>query len=365
MLRQLPPDAFSIDDYERLATERMPEDIWAYFTGGAADELTLQRNQHMFRQLLLQPRVLRDMKGANTELTLLGKRYPFPVFLAPAAYQKLCHPDGEKATAQAASALGIGMTVSTQASTLLEEIIDGNQAPSWLQLYIQHDRGFTESLVRRAEAAGYQALVVTVDAPVSGVRNREQRAGFQLPAGIRAVNLEGLPEQNMPTGSLLDSPLFNGFLDSAITWKDIDWLCSITRLPVLLKGIMHPDDALLAHTHGAQGIIVSNHGGRVLDTVPSTIEVLPEIVNSLNDRIPVLLDGGIRRGTDILKALALGAKAVMIGRPYLSALAVAGPLGIAHLLNILRGEFEAAMTLTGCRTLQDIDSRVLWKETRH
>lgn len=358
---QLPQNVYSADDYERMAEQRLSAQAWAYLSGGAADELTLQRNRDAFRDISLQNRILRDMRGAHTDCELLGRHLPFPILLAPAAYQKLCHPEGEKAAALAATALGAGMVVSTQASLPLEEINADSQSSFWLQLYIQHDRGFTQNLVQRAEAAGYQALVVTVDAPVSGVRNREQRAHFQLPAGIHAVNLEGLAPLERPKSSLLDSPLFNGFLDTAATWADIDWLSSITKLPIVLKGIMNPLDAKEAKAHGVQGIIVSNHGGRTLDTLPATIDVLPAIADSLNGSLPVLLDGGIRRGTDILKALALGADAVLIGRPYLYALAVAGTLGVAHLLNILRGELEAAMALTGCATLKDIDTGVLWK----
>ena len=230
----------------------------------------------------------------------------------------------------------------------------------WLQLYIQHDRGFTLELVRRAEAAGHEALVITVDAPTSGARDRERRAQFRLPEGLRAVNLAGLPpapQRHLQAGQ---SALFDDLLHDAPTWDDIAWLQSQTRLPVLLKGVMHPADARQARTLQVQGLIVSNHGGRTLDTVPATARVLPRVVDAAGSDLPVLVDGGIRRGTDVLKALALGARAVLIGRPYVQALATAGALGVAHALRLLRDEFEIAMALSGCATLADITPDVLF-----
>jgi 4-hydroxymandelate oxidase len=259
------------------------------------------------------------------------------------------------ATVLAASAMQAGMVVSTQASASLEDIARQARVPLWFQLYILPDRDFTAALVRRAEAAGYRALVVTVDAPVNGVRNREQRAGFVLPPEAEAVNLRGLappPAMGGAAGApvLLGTPL----LASAPSWKDIAWLRSLTRLPVLVKGVMTADDAGRAVSEGVDGIIVSNHGGRVLDTLPATIDVLPEIAAAVEGRVPVLMDGGIRRGTDVLKALALGASAVLIGRPYVYGLAAAGAVGVSHVLHILRAELEVAMTLTGCRDLRAI-----------
>jgi 4-hydroxymandelate oxidase len=217
-------------------------------------------------------------------------------------------------------------------------------------------------LVQRAEAAGYKALVMTVDAPVNGVRNREQRAGFALPAAIRAVNLQAFPAQFSQQAVPGESPLFGtSLLANVPMWEDVAWLCRATTLPVILKGILSPDDALQAIDVGAAGIIVSNHGGRVLDTVPATIEALPAVAAAINGQIPILLDGGIRRGTDVLKALALGANAVLVGRPYAHALAAAGALGVAHMLHVLRTEFEVAMALTGCATLQDITPHVIFR----
>ncbi|HWM82888.1 MAG TPA: alpha-hydroxy acid oxidase [Pseudolabrys sp.] len=361
-LTQIPAEIASVSDYEALAQPRMTSQAWAYLAGGDADERTLAENAAAFARLLLRTRVLRNLDGGTTQLDLFGHRLTSPLILAPIAFQKLAHPDGELATVLGAGAAQTAMTVSTQASVSLEAIAQAAAAPLWFQLYIQPDRAFTETLVRRAEAAGYRALVVTVDAPVSGIRNREQRAGFALPPGIEAVNLRGMapPPPSalpaMPGGQiLLGGPL----LAAAPTWRDLAWLRGITRLPILLKGVMCADDAATAVAEGVDGIVVSNHGGRTLDTQPATVTVLPEIVHAAGGRVPVLLDGGIRRGTDILKALALGARAVLIGRPYMHGLAAAGAPGVCHVLRLLRAEFEVAMALTGCRALADIDAALL------
>ncbi|WP_424814493.1 alpha-hydroxy acid oxidase [Roseococcus sp. YIM B11640] len=338
----------------------MGENAWAYISTGTADELTLRSNREALERLRLQGRVLTEMSGAQTRLELLGDAYEYPVLLAPAAYHRLLHPEGEVATALGASAMRAGMIVSTQASVPVEEIARRATGPLWFQLYVQHDRAFTKSLVQRAANAGYRALVLTVDVPVS-LRNREQRAGFRLPPGVAAVNLRGMVPPPPPRAEPHESEVFRGLLDGAPTWKDIAWLRSISPLPLLLKGIMSPADALRAVDEGVDGIIVSNHGGRALDTAPAAIEALPLIAEAVAGRVPLLMDGGIRRGTDVVKALALGARAVLIGRPYLHGLAVAGPLGVAHVLKILRTELEIAMALTGCATLRDITPEVIWR----
>lgn len=356
-LTAIPPDIVSVDDYEVLAYERMEAPVWAYVSGGAADESTLRDNRAAFERIRLCPRLFRDFKGANTRLHLAGRSYEHPIFLAPTASHHLFHPEGELATVLGASALQAGMVVSTQASTSLEDIARTSKTPLWFQLYIQPDREFTADLVRRAEVAGYQALVVTADAPLSGLRNREQRAGFRVPPGIDAVNLRGLiptPPANKVFGSEL--------MDAAPTWQDLAWLQSRTRLPIFVKGILDPEDAWIAAEQGVAGIIVSNHGGRTLDTLPATIDALPRIAERLEKRIPILMDGGIRRGTDVFKALALGASAVMIGRPYLHGLAAAGAIGVAHVLKILTTELEMTMALTGTRSLAEITPAALWRE---
>ena len=358
-VQPVPPDVVSVADYERHARERLPDDVWAYIAGAGADGLTQRWNREAFDAQRLSGRVLADMRDASTASTLFGAALPFPILVAPVAHQKLVHPDGEHATLLGAAAVGAWMTVSTLSSVLLENIAEGAQTTLWFQLYLQVEREDTLRLVRRAEAAGYKALVVTVDAPVNGVRNDEQRAGFRLPPSVRPVNIEGFAGPT-PRAGPGESPVFKGLLDRAPTWADIAWLRKQTRLPILLKGIVSPADAAHALAEGADGLIVSNHGGRTLDTLPASLHALEAVAAVVRNRVPVLMDGGVRRGTDVLKALALGATAVMIGQPILHALAVAGPIGVAHLLTILRAEFEVAMALTGCASLGGIDRGVLW-----
>ncbi len=359
-LASIPPTVVAVADYEALARERMGDTAWAWLQGGAADEASLRDNQQAFGRLQLQPRVLADLAGGDTRLELFGQVHEHPIFLAPVAFQQLAHPDGELASVQAASAMQATMVVSTQAGIALETLAQAAQGPLWFQLYIQPDRDFTAALVRRVEAAGYRALVVTADAPISGARNREQRAGFMLPPGLSAVNLQGmrgLPPQTARAG---ESPLLASALVSAApTWRDIAWLRSLTRLPILLKGVLAPQDARRAADEGLAGVIVSNHGGRVLDTVPASIDALPAVARAVGDRMPVLLDGGIRRGTDIVKALALGASAVLVGRPFMHGLAAAGALGVVHVLHMLRTELEMAMVLCGRKTLAELDPSII------
>lgn len=345
-----------LGDHEALAAQQLDAAAWAYFQGGAADEITLRENRQAWQRLTLNARVLRPLAGGHTRVSLLGRTLAHPILVAPMAHQRLAHPDGERATALAAASQGAGLVLSTQASTLLEDVAplflgEAERGPLWFQLYIQPDRAFTRDLVQRAEAAGYEALVLTVDAPVSGVRDRERRTAFALPPGIGSVNLHGLSSPRPAALQPGQSALFDDLLTRAPTWDDIAWLRSITRLPVLLKGITHPADAVLAAGHGAAGVIVSNHGGRTLDTLPATAERLPAVVQAVDGALPVLVDGGIRRGTDVLKAMALGASAVLVGRPVIHGLANAGAQGVAHVLRLLRDELEIAMALCGCREL--------------
>lgn len=356
-LATIPPQIAALADYEALAREHMGDAAWAYFAGGSGDEWTLHENAAAFERLKLMPRVLRDLSGADTKIELFGMELAAPILLAPVAFQKLAHPDGELASVIAAGAIDTAMVVSTQASVPLEDIAAQAAAPLWFQLYIQPDRAFTEALVRRAEAAGYHALVVTVDAPANGLRNREQRAGFALPPGVEAVNLAGMHPLPPPAPDrlLFGTPL----IEAAPTWKDLEWLRGLTRLPILAKGIASPQDARRALDAGIDGIVVSNHGGRMLDGTPAAIELLPAVAHEVAGAAPVLVDGGIRRGADVLRALALGANAVLVGRPCVFALAVAGAPGVAHVLRILRAELELAMALTGCARVESIDGSVL------
>lgn len=354
----LPPDVATLGDHERHARSALDDATWAYLFGAAADELTHARNLEAWRTLELLPRVLRPLAGGHTRVELLGRTLAHPILVAPMAYQRLAHPGGEHATALACAALGAGLVFSTQASTPLDEIAaaylpQAGRGPLWFQLYLQADRGFTAELVRRAEAAGFEALVLTVDAPVQGARDSERRSGFRLPAGVSAVNLAGLRPPAPPTLTSDQSALFDGLLAHAPGWDDIAWLRSITRLPVLLKGVLHPDDARQAVACGAAGLIVSNHGGRTLDTAVTTAAALPRVAQAVQGDLPLLVDGGIRRGTDVLKAIGLGASAVLVGRPVLHGLATAGATGVAHVLRLLRDELEIAMALTGCRALAE------------
>lgn len=358
-LDHIPREIAALGDYEAFARARIDPAVWAYLNGGAGDEWTMRENIAAFARLPLRSRVLRDMHRATTATRLLGVDLDAPILIAPTAYQTLAHPDGEIATALAAEATGTCMVVSTQASLPIEDIAAATGGPLWFQLYIQPDREFTLALVKRAEAAAYRALVVTVDAPVNGLRNAEARAGFALPPNVRPVNLDGArsPAQSSNPQALLFG---TAIMDHAAVWDDLTWLRAQTTLPVIIKGITDPDDALQAMECGADGIIVSNHGGRVLDGVPAAIDLLPAVVAAVAGRVPVLMDGGVRRGNDVLRAIALGAKAVLIGRPVLHALATAGALGVAHAIRVLRAELELAMALTGCRSVEEIDSNCLY-----
>ncbi|HEX4955334.1 MAG TPA: alpha-hydroxy acid oxidase [Thermoanaerobaculia bacterium] len=346
-----------LEDFERLAASRVSAMARAYVSGGAGDELSLDWNRRAFDRLALLPRVLRDVSRLDTRRSLLGRELPFPILLAPTAYHRLMHPDAELATARGAGAADATLVVSTLATTSIEAIAEVATSPLWFQLYVQPDRGFTRELVARAEAAGCEALCLTVDTPVVGARNREERAGFALPADWERPHLArvGAQADHRPGEQGIWSPL----LDPALSWQDVEWLRSITRLPLLLKGVLAPEDAARAVAAGAAGIIVSNHGARNLDTVPATITALPAVVEAVAGRLPVLLDGGVRRGTDVVKALALGASAVLVGRPYLWALAVAGAEGVTRAITILRAELEMAMALLGRTSLAEIDRSVL------
>ena len=362
-IEPLPEGVVNLADFEGPAKLKLDEQAWAYLHGGAADEITRHDNRAAWDRIRLHPRVLRDLSGGHTRVTLLGRELLWPVLLAPIAYQKLFHADGEVAIAHAAAAQSAGLVLSAQASVAMEEVAapmraEAQAGPLWFQLYWRDDPEFMRALIERVEAAGYEALVLTVDAPVHGARDRERRAGFKLPDDIRAVNLGGRKKPlDLKPGQ---SALFDGLLPRAATWAEIDWLRTHTRLPLLLKGVAHVDDAREALQRGVAGFIVSNHGGRALDTLPATAELLPPLRTALGPDVLLLVDGGIRRGTDVLKAVALGANAVLLGRPYVHALAAAGALGVAHALRLLRDELEIAMALSGCRTLADAGPQLLW-----
>ncbi|HSV79610.1 MAG TPA: alpha-hydroxy acid oxidase [Ramlibacter sp.] len=355
-LQELPADIVSLADYERHARRILDPNARAYFRATAGDGLTDRANRQAWDAIALLPRVLRPLAGLQTRRTLLGRELPTPLLVAPMALQRLAHPDGEVAMALAAAAQGAGMVLSCQASMPMETVArsvlpDGGRGPLWLQLYLFPDRGITLELVRRAEAAGYEALVITVDANMRAQRAAEQRVGFKVPAGIGPVNL---PPQRGTAPTELE-----GLLAQAPTWDDLAWLQAQTRLPILVKGILHPEDAGQAARLQLAGVIVSNHGGRTLDTAAATVQALPRVADAVAGALPLLVDGGIRRGTDVLKALALGAQAVLVGRAVLWALATAGALGAAHGLRLLRDEFELAMAQCGAASLDAIDGGLL------
>jgi 4-hydroxymandelate oxidase len=346
-------------ELEALAREKLSREAYDYYAGGAHDEVTLRENRAAYDRVSIAYRVLVDVSRRDLTTSVLGQPVAMPVLVAPTAFHRLATPEGELATARAAGAAGTAMILSTLSTTRIEEVVAAASGPVWFQLYIYRDRGATEGLVRRAEAAGCRALVLTVDAPLLGRRERDVRNRFRLPPGLAVANL--LPEGygEMPPAAA-DSGLaayVASFLDPALTWRDVAWLRSITELPILVKGIVRPDDALRAAEAGAAGVVVSNHGGRQLDTSPATLDVLPEIVDALaahGHRIEVLMDGGVRRGTDVLKAVALGARAVLVGRPVLWGLAAAGEDGAASVLRLLRDELDLAMALAGAPTIADI-----------
>jgi 4-hydroxymandelate oxidase len=351
-----------VDEFEELARERLSRMAMEYAVAGVADEATLRENRAAFERLRLVPRVFVDVSRMDTSVTLFGRRHDFPILLAPCSYQKLTHPDGELAVVAGANLAGATFITATFASVSLEDTAAASRQPLWFQLYIHPDREFTRDLVARTEAAGYEALVVTADVPVNGPRYRELRGGFALPAGVERVNLEPLgrsavSDAHRPKGR----DIYSAVRAPDVSWKDLELLKTGTRLPVAVKGILHPDDARLAVEHGADAIYVSNHGGRSLDTVPSALEALPRIADRVAGARPLLYDGGIRRGTDIVKALALGATAVAVGRPWIYGLAVAGPAGVARVVEILRTELEMAMGLLGRPGIAVIDRTILWE----
>lgn len=343
--------AFSLHEMEREAQQKLDPAVYDYFAGGADDETTLRSNEAAFASIGLLPRVMRGAGPPKLDTTILGHDVSLPVLIAPTAFHRLAHPEGELATVRAAAAAGTIMIVSMASTVAIEDVAvaarqKSNRSNLWFQIYLQPDRVFTESLIRRAEAAGCSALVVTVDSPAFGARARDLHHGFHdLPGGLCCENLRERVNGNGigKARQIVFSP--------DLSWQDIDWLRQITDLRVVLKGIVHPEDAQLAVRHGADAVLVSNHGGRQLDGIPGTIELLPAIVEAVQGRIPLLLDGGVRRGTDVLKALGLGASAVAIGRPVLWGLALAGELGVTQVLETLRSELVRALTLCGCSSV--------------
>jgi 4-hydroxymandelate oxidase len=372
---------FNVADYARAARAALPKEIFDYYQGGALDEITLRENTAGWEKLKLHYCVLAGVGPRDLSTTVLGQPVSMPILVAPTAFHRLACGEGEIAAAKAARTARTLFILSSLSNTAMESVFAHAASPRWFQLYIYKDREITRALVNRAEAAGAQAIVLTVDAPGLGTRERDVRNSFTLPRGLTVENLVPLGKGDLPragngraegaTGSNVTSTGSNVTFGSGLAayvrdnfkqdlgFNDLDWLCQCTRLPVVVKGVCRGDDARRAAEHGAKAIVVSNHGGRQLDTAPATCEVLPHVVDAAGDLCEIYVDGGIGRGSDVLKAIALGGRAVLIGRPILWGLCVAGERGAAHVLGILRRELDEAMLLCGCTRLGDIDGSLL------
>jgi len=339
----------NVDDYAEAARQRLEPGAYGYVTGGAGDEHTLRGNAAAFARWELRPRVLVDVGSVTTATTVLGAEVALPVLVAPTAFQRLCDPEGELATARAAARAGTVMCQSTLSSVTPAELAAAAPgAQQWFQLYWSRDRAFTQELVTAAAEAGFSALMLTVDLPVAGRRERDVRAAFALPDDLPLPNLpQTLQRADFHTA-------LHAVVDDTLTWRDLEWLSSVCPLPLVIKGILTHEDALLAAEHGAAAIVVSNHGGRQLDGASATLDVLPEVVEAVGERVEVLVDGGIRRGADVLKALALGARATLSGRAVLYGLAAGGEQGVAEVLELLRRELELGLKLLGCTSPAEV-----------
>lgn len=355
-----PTGPINVAEYQSAARAKLSQSAYDYYAGGAWDERTLEWNERAFDRYQLQYRVLRDASKRKLSTNVLGREIGIPLMVAPTAFHGLAHEDGECATVRACGTAGTVMIASTLSNRSIEEIVGAASADVWFQLYVYKDRGISKALVERARDAGCKALVLTVDVPGLGVRERDVHNRFQLPKRLSLGNFaggsEGFPDPL--EGSALASYVVRMF-DDSLTWRDVEWLRSLSDLPVVVKGVVHPEDAKLAARHGAAAVVVSNHGGRQLDTAPASLDVLPEIAEAVDGEIELVLDGGIRRGTDVLKALALGASAVAIGRAVLWGLAVDGQHGVEHVFELLRSELDAAMAMCGATDVGQIDRRLL------
>ena len=349
-------EILNLHELEQLARARLPQMAWDYYASGSDDERALRRNCEAFAEIALHYRVLVDVARRELATTVLGQSVAMPVIVAPTAFHRLAHEDGELASVRGAGDAGTIFVLSTLSNTPVEQVVAAAAGPVWFQLYVYKDRGATEALVRRVEAAGCRALVITVDAPLLGRRERDVKNRFALPPGLEIANLHAAGYARLPPASG-DSGLaayVAELLDPGLTWDAIGWLRSVTKLPVLVKGIVRADDARRAIAAGAAGVVVSNHGGRQLDASPATIDVLARVADAVAGGGEVLLDGGVRRGTDVVKALALGARAVLVGRPVLWGLAAAGRAGVAAALAVLHRELDLAMALCGCPDIASI-----------
>jgi 4-hydroxymandelate oxidase len=353
----LPP--LNLHEYETAARALLAPMAFDFVAGGSGDEVTLRGNRAAFDRWRLLPRVLRGLRDVSTGTSVLGQDITLPVLIAPSSLHRLCHDEGERATARAAKAAGTIYTLSTPSSIALEDVAPV-AGPWWFQLYVFVDRGLTRDLVARAASAGASALVVTVDMPTLGRREADERNRFSLPPGVTMPHIQ-LPAPRLPieAGATAEWTTTIPAVEPALTWDDLDWLASLSSLPVVPKGILHPDDALRAVDQGARAVIVSNHGGRQLDSAVASLDALPAVVEAVAGRAEVLLDGGVRRGTDILKALALGARGVLIGRPIHWGLAVGGEAGVRNVLELVRAELALDLMLCGLASSGAVDRSLL------
>ena len=376
--------AANVDDLRKLAKRRLPIGVFDYIDGGAEDEITLRRNVEAYKKVSFKPRVLRDMANIDTSTSLFGRKLSFPLVLAPTGFTRIAHSEGELAVVRAATRAGIPFTLSTMATRSIEECASVAESDTrlWFQIYTWRDRSVVKNLVERAEASGFEAVCLTVDTAVLGRRERDVRRGFTLPPEvglgtiidgvknpgwtwdfltadpIRFANVEGLTAIDGSTAVDLAEHMKSQF-DPGLSWKDVEWLRSIWKGPILIKGIQTVEDALIAVDSGVEAIAISNHGGRQLDEAPAPFDLLPEVAEAVQDRLEIICDGGVRRGSDIVKAVSLGATAVMAGRPYLYALGACGERGVDHVLGLLHEGVERTMALIGAASMNDLSQELI------
>ena len=343
-----------LDDFEPVAQTILPQAIFDYIAGGAEDEASLRGNREAFARYRFRFKVLASTPEPDLGCQLFGQRFRMPVHLAPTAIHRMAHPDGEAAAYRAASDAGVAFCLSTLSSVSIEDVAAAGSGVRWFQLYMHPERAISASFVERAVDAGYGAILLTVDLPLAGRRERDIRNVFSLPEGVSYANLGGLRSRATAAGLDPFAQDVNAQTHAGLSWGDLEWLVGKTSLPVIVKGVVRAEDARRAVEAGARGIVVSNHGGRQLDYAIASLDALPEVLEAVGSQVPVLMDGGVRRGTDVLKAICLGASGVLIGRPYLYALAIGGAEGVRTLLAMLRDEIEVSMTLLGVKALSEL-----------